>query len=160
MSTKPPALNFQPTPRPRPLNAPDTAEALKELTRDVGFGRPTSAPPAQDLASASPINADKDHDSAALGSNPPRKPFKGAPPTSTASAGATKFKGPASRPQTEGARRSPSLRIEVDDQLWDALRLTAMRRRVTVKYLIYEALAAQGFEIDMSAVPEDGRRER
>ena len=46
------------------------------------------------------------------------------------------------------------------DEVWTALRQEALNRRVTVKYLVLEALAAKGYNVDLSAVPEDGRRIR
>lgn len=53
-----------------------------------------------------------------------------------------------------------ALKFEVPDQVWTALRQEALNRRVTVKYLVLEALAAKGYSVDLSAVPEDGRRLR
>ena len=57
---------------------------------------------------------------------------------------------------TKGA----ALKFEVPDEVWVALRQEALNRRVTVKYLVLEALAAKGYKVDLSAVPEDGRRIR
>lgn len=57
---------------------------------------------------------------------------------------------------TKGA----ALKFEVPDEVWTALRQEALNRRVTVKYLVLEALAAKGYNVDLSAVPEDGRRLR
>jgi len=48
----------------------------------------------------------------------------------------------------------------VPDEVWTALRQEALNRRVTVKYLVLEALAANSYSVDLSAVPEDGRRTR
>ncbi|CAA2145603.1 hypothetical protein [Methylobacterium bullatum] len=56
--------------------------------------------------------------------------------------------------------RGTSLKFEVPDEVWTALRQEALNRRVTVKYLVLEALAAKGYNVDLSAVPEDGRRLR
>src|SRR4051812_20212027 len=53
-----------------------------------------------------------------------------------------------------------ALKFEVPDEVWVALRQEALNRRVTVKYLVLEALAAKGYKVDLSAVPEDGRRIR
>jgi hypothetical protein len=53
-----------------------------------------------------------------------------------------------------------ALKFEVPDEVWIALRQEALNRRVTVKYLVLEALAAKGYNVDLSAVPEDGRRIR
>jgi hypothetical protein len=52
------------------------------------------------------------------------------------------------------------LKFEVPDEVWTALRQEALNRRVTVRYLVLEALAAKGYNVDLSAVPEDGRRIR
>jgi hypothetical protein len=38
--------------------------------------------------------------------------------------------------------------------------MAALKRRVTVKFLVLEALAAKGYAIDLDAIPEDGRRLR
>lgn len=56
--------------------------------------------------------------------------------------------------------KGTALKFEVPDQVWTALRQEALNRRVTVKYLVLEALAAKGYNVDLSAVPEDGRRIR
>ena len=73
---------------------------------------------------------------------------------------------PAASPPTQ-APKSPiappkgtALKFEVPDAVWTALRQEALNRRVTVKYLVLEALAAKGYSVDLSAVPEDGRRIR
>ena len=54
----------------------------------------------------------------------------------------------------------PALKFEVPDEVWIALRQEALNRRVTVKYLVLEALAAKGYNVNLSDVPEDGRRLR
>lgn len=56
--------------------------------------------------------------------------------------------------------KSAALKFEVPDEVWIALRQEALNRRVTVKYLVLEALAAKGYNVDLSVVPEDGRRIR
>lgn len=56
--------------------------------------------------------------------------------------------------------KGTALKFEVPDEVWTALRQEALNRRVTVKYLVLEALAAKGYNVDLSAVPEDGRRVR
>ena len=56
--------------------------------------------------------------------------------------------------------RGAALKFEVPDEIWIALRQEALNRRVTVKYLVLEALAAKGYSIDLTTVPEDGRRIR
>ena len=56
--------------------------------------------------------------------------------------------------------KGAALKFEVPDEVWTALRQEALNRRVTVKYLVLEALAAKGYSVDLSTVPEDGRRLR
>ncbi len=56
--------------------------------------------------------------------------------------------------------KGTALKFEVPDEVWTALRQEALNRRVTVKYLVLEALAAKGYNVDLSVVPEDGRRIR
>lgn len=56
--------------------------------------------------------------------------------------------------------KGAAIKFEVPDEVWTALRQEALNRRVTVKYLVLEALAAKGYSVDLSAVPEDGRRLR
>jgi hypothetical protein len=56
--------------------------------------------------------------------------------------------------------KGTALKFEVPDLVWTALRQEALNRRVTVKYLVLEALAAKGYNVDLAAVPEDGRRLR
>lgn len=53
-----------------------------------------------------------------------------------------------------------SLKFEVPSDVWTELRQEALNRRVTVKYLVLEALSEKGYKIDLSVVPEDGRRNR
>lgn len=56
--------------------------------------------------------------------------------------------------------KGAALKFEVPDEVWTALRQEALNRRVTVKYLVLEALAAKGYCVDLTAIPEDGRRLR
>ena len=56
--------------------------------------------------------------------------------------------------------RPATVRCQIPDSLWAELRHAAVERRVTVKYLVLEALAGKGYEVDLSAIPEDGRRNR
>lgn len=68
---------------------------------------------------------------------------------------------PAQEPKSPLApTKSASLKFEVPDEVWTELRQEALNRRVTVKFLVLEALAAKGYKVDLSAVPEDGRRNR
>ncbi len=132
-------------PAPEPKQRPDPS-AMKQLLADTaelgGFTRPSSAPGAepQSALQADPIKVDE---------------IKAESP-----------KLRAARKREERRRDSDTpkggvLKCDVGDDLFEELRVAAVRRRVTVKYLLVEALAAQGYtHADLSAIPKDGRRDR
>jgi hypothetical protein len=123
---------FQPAPRPRPRISPEDAQQLAVATSDLGFTRPSSAPEAR---AEEPVP-------------PPVEPLPAAAPS-------------AQEPKAPLAPvKGTALKFEVPDPVWTALRQEALNRRVTVKYLVLEALAAKGYNVDLAAVPEDGRRLR
>lgn len=123
---------FQPAPRPRPRISPEDAQQLAVATSDLGFTRPSSAPEPQAGESVAP----------SVGSAPVVATSAQAPKAPLA------------------AVKGTALKFEVPDSVWTALRQEALNRRVTVKYLVLEALAAKGYNVDLAAVPEDGRRLR
>ena len=123
---------FQPAPRPRARISQEDAQQLAEATGDLGFTRPSSAPEARTEA---PVSAPVE-------------------PTPSASPRAQEPKAPIA------PVKGTALKFEVPDPVWTALRQEALNRRVTVKYLVLEALAAKGYNVDLAAVPEDGRRLR
>ena len=137
MSTKP--MPFQPAPRPQPRVSPEQTRELAEATRDLGFGRTTSAPDAE-----APVT-------------PPEPGPVVMAGTTSQSAKTVKPMEPAAEPAAE---RMATLKVVIPDELWNALRHQALDRRVTVKYLVMEALAAKGYDVDLSKVSEDGRRIR
>jgi hypothetical protein len=53
-----------------------------------------------------------------------------------------------------------SFNLSVPDYLFDELGMQAVKRRVTKRYLILEALAKSGFAIEPQDLDEDGRRRR
>jgi hypothetical protein len=124
---------FRPAPRPRPRISPEDAQQLAVATSDLGFTRPSSAPEARAEEPAAPL-VEAAAPAAAPTAQEPKAPL--APAKGTA------------------------LKFEVPDPVWTALRQEALNRRVTVKYLVLEALAAKGYNVDLAAVPEDGRRLR
>jgi len=132
--SKPP---FLPSPRPRPHTSPEDARQLAAATGDLGFTRASSAP--QDSPAATRILDE------------PRP----AEATETVPSRPTKARASAKR-----RVKAPVLKVEVPDPVWKALRQEALDRRVTVKYLILEALAAKGYAFDLSSIPKDGRRLR
>lgn len=129
---------FQPAPRPRPRISPEDAQQLAVATSDLGFTRPSSAPRAP---------------SEGLGQSLVE-------PTPTATSTTPTFQEPKNPIAPSTPIKGTALKFEVPDAVWTALRQEALNRRVTVKYLVLEALAAKGYNVDLSAVPEDGRRLR
>ncbi|WP_457108805.1 hypothetical protein [Methylobacterium sp. P5_C11] len=125
---------FQPAPRPRPRISPEDAQQLAVATSDLGFTRPSSAPEARAKEPAPPVEP-----------VPVEVPSAQAPKAPLALAAIAK---------------GTALKFEVPDLVWTALRQEALNRRVTVRYLVLEALAAKGYNVDLAAVPEDGRRLR
>lgn len=146
MSAKP-ALAFQPAPRPQPRTAPEDAERLLAATHDLGFGRasvaPAAAPQPPPQAQTPASSAPRIPDGAAALAEP-------APSTSRNSEPARAL----------DVRKAPALKFDLPEGVWDELRMAALRRRVTVKYLVLEALADRGYGVDLSEIPEDGRRLR
>jgi hypothetical protein len=132
---------FMPSPRPRPRTSPEDAHQLASATGDLGFTRASNAPEAaKPEQPAHPRYADSQ------GAKNPVAHSE-APDSGTA-------------PDPKAPPRVSSLKFEVPDAVWVALRQEALNRRVTVRYLVLEALAAKGYAVDLSTVPEDGRRLR
>jgi hypothetical protein len=55
---------------------------------------------------------------------------------------------------------SRSIQLIVPDYLFEEMGVKAVRRRVTKRFLILEALAAAGFHVQPNDMEEDGRRRR
>ena len=125
---------FQPAPRPRPLASPEAAHQLATATGDLGFTRPSTA--------------------AAIDQPPASREARPKPEPKQAKTQAPKA------PLAPSLVKGAALKFEVPDEVWVALRQEALNRRVTVRYLVLEALAAKGYSVDLAAVPEDGRRLR
>jgi hypothetical protein len=53
-----------------------------------------------------------------------------------------------------------SIQLVVPEYLFEELGMKAVRRRVTKRFLILEALAATGYEVKSVDMEEDGRRRR
>ncbi|MCA0359020.1 hypothetical protein [Caulobacter sp. CCH5-E12] len=139
---------FQPAPRPRPINDAGATEALRKATEDLGFNRTTSAP-------AGVIEADVASPAQATPAPAPK-----ALAVAPAPRAAPKPKAVKPAPATDFSDRETSLKFVIDDELSTALKLDAVRRRVTVKFLVLEALAEKGYPVDMATLHEDGRRVR
>ncbi|PVM88605.1 hypothetical protein [Caulobacter endophyticus] len=148
---------FQPAPRPRPINDAGSAEALRKATEDLGFARTTSAPPS--AAAPAPAEAPSEAKSTPVAVAPPPPAPKLASVAPVARP-ASKAKPVKPAPAADFSDRETSLKFAIDDELSTALKLDAVRRRVTVKYLVLEALAEKGYPVDLANLPEDGRRIR
>lgn len=131
--SKPNGLTFQPAPRAQPRAVtPEVVEELTGATAGLGFSRPSSAPAAEQ------------------GLRPAAQPAR--------EKATTKPKRPA--PLAVNDAPLSSLKFDVPAELWTKLKIEAATRRVTVRYLVLEALSLQGYEVDLDAIPEDGRRQR
>jgi hypothetical protein len=53
-----------------------------------------------------------------------------------------------------------SIQLVVPEYLFEEMGVKAVRRRVTKRFLILEALAAAGYRVEPSDMDEDGRRRR
>lgn len=141
---------FMPSPRPRPRTSPEDAQLLAAATGDLGFTRASNAPEAAGKPRPKPSKSQEP--------KTPLAPLDGAVAEDASAQDASPEEIPVK--QAGPAPRASSLKFEVPDQVWFALRQEALNRRVTVRYLVLEALAAKGYAVDLSAVPEDGRRLR
>lgn len=148
---------FQPAPRPRPINDAGSTEALRKATEDLGFARTTSAPASavEAPAAAAPAATKLEPVAAMVPAPAPR--VAAAIPAPRA---APKPKTIKAAPVSDFSDRETSLKFGIDDALSTALKLDAVKRRVTVKYLVLEALAEKGYPVDLANLPEDGRRVR
>ena len=162
-----PTAAFMPSPRPRPRTSPEDAQLLAAATGDLGFTRASNAPEAAGKPRPKPSKAQEPKTplapldgAVAVAKDAPAQdaPAQDASPEEI-SAKESPTKEIAVK-QAGPAPRASSLKFEVPDQVWFALRQEALNRRVTVRYLVLEALAAKGYAVDLSAVPEDGRRLR
>lgn len=155
---------FQPAPRPRPINDAGSAEALRKATEDLGFARTTSAPAS---AAEGPVRVAPVVDSVVDSAAPPPEPVAVASSAAPKVAAAAPTPRTASKPKpvkpapvSDFSDRETSLKFGIGDELSTALKLDAVKRRVTVKYLVLEALAEKGYPVDLANLPEDGRRVR
>jgi hypothetical protein len=151
MTDKPAALAFQPAPRPTPRVSADMAAQLAGANADLGFTR-ASSPPAADAPVAPKLEA------------PAFQPTPRAPAKPAAPAAGSASRRAAPRPMRPAKASTEEtgpavLKLAVPEALWKSLRIEAINRRVTVKYLVLEALAKQG-HLDLEEFHEDGRRLR
>jgi hypothetical protein len=71
------------------------------------------------------------------------------------------FGGSAGNPAAAAARTATrSIQLVVPEYLFEELGVKAVRRRVTKRFLVLEALAAAGYRVEPVDMEEDGRRRR
>lgn len=150
-----PKSTFMPAPRPKAINDPEATRALQEATADLGFSRKTSAEDAAPAMAQAP----------ATSATPTAAPTPATPVAPPKAAEAASIAKVAPRPKVVKVEPAPafderetSIKFAISDELSTALKLDAVQRRVTVKYIILEALAAKGYPIDLVNLPQDGRR--
>ena len=150
---KPTAPKFMPAPRPTQRLSADDATRLKESSADLGFARPMDdSDSSLKLQTAKRPNV---HLTAAYPSQAPKKLDILNSPSRVAIAGMAKV-----RAAEDLFGNAQPLRLDVPQDLWLDLKVTAAKRRVSVRWLVLEALEKAGYDVSLSAIPEDGRRVR
>lgn len=170
-TAKPPM--FMPAPRPTARTSADEAKRLLNSTADLGFRRSSTEQPEVGFqvtakSDAAPTDAPVEPVSALAPPRPTEHAVK-AKPTANKT-GKTDPRSPKPKLSQRRAGDTASsdlvnvtgqtLRFDVPDSVWVSLKLASVHRRVTVKYLILEALQQAGYEVDLESIPEDGRRLR
>lgn len=149
MTEKPAPLAFQPAPRPTPRVSADLAAQLAGANADLGFTRASSAP--EESAPAPSMEK--------LAFQPTPRPAPKALTQAPAATARRREPRPARQAKPTASGGAAVLKLDIPEALWTTLRIEAVNRRITVKYLVLEALAKQGY-VDLAEFHEDGRRLR
>ena len=153
---------FMPAPRPTSRTSPEDAKKLAEGSADLGFDRSSGGPSRAALSDEVPEPAAIKPQAFTVPETTQTAPSQ---PTSAMA----KAEKPSKPGKTTGERPSAepivgvfpqTLRVDVSDELWTALKMAGIQRRTSVKYLMLEALEKAGYPVDLDAIPEDGRRLR
>ena len=154
---------FMPAPRPASRISPEDAKRLVDGSADLGFDRVSGGSSRSalidDLAEPAAVKPQ-------AFSVPETAMAPVSVPTAKLGAKAEKRakieKGRAPRPVFEPSVGvfAQTLRVDVPDELWTALKMASIQRKTSVKYLMLEALEKAGYPVDLDAIPEDGRRLR
>lgn len=169
-------------PAPRPANRinQDTAQKLIEASADLGFARPSTQNAAlSEETKPFPIvekTESTPKPAAPKAEKPVAKPKSVEPKTATSdsvnpgSFAAVQARRDAKKAAQAALKLAPqpeimtvagqAIRLDVPDDVWMALKLDSVHRRVTVRYLILEALQKAGYPVILDQIPEDGRRLR
>jgi hypothetical protein len=144
---------FMPAPRPTQRLSPEDATRLNEASADLGFARPMSdsgEPPKLQTSKQPNVHLPKIQTDDRL-----TKLSKSNKLSTVAAAGAAKARAP-----EDLFGNAQPLRLDVPQDLWLDLKVTAAKRRVSVRWLVLEALERAGYDVALNDIPEDGRRVR
>ena len=179
--SKPP-FNFKPA--PRPAVDPDLARQMAAESADLGFTRTTSAPkpdvPTEGATAPlaeGPVEQPAERATAQPAEGEKAPSVKGTVARSAERAKARRANIAMGQGRNVSVARPPdgataqtakgpfapvagTVKLEVQDPLWTELRVAAAKRRVSIRYLVHEALAAQGYTVNLDEIPPDGRRVR
>jgi len=154
---------FMPAPRPASRISPEDAKRLVDGSADLGFDRVSGGPSHSALVDelAEPPAVKPQAFSVPETATPP-----GSVPTARLGAriekraGIEKGRAPRAMAEPTLGVFAQTLRVDVPDELWTALKMASIQRKASVKYLMLEALEKAGYPVDLDAIPEDGRRLR
>ena len=144
---------FMPAPRPTQRLSAEDASRLNEVSADLGFARPmgnSGASPKLQTAKPSNVHLPKIDTKAKTIKSEKSKSL-----SNVAAAGAAKV-----RPSEDLFGNAQPLRLDVPQDLWLDLKVAAAKRRVSVRWLVLEALEQAGYDVSLNDIPEDGRRVR
>lgn len=152
-TSKPATPMFMPAPRPTQRLSPEDASRLNEVSADLGFARPMS-----DSGASPKLQTTKLPNEHLPQTRAPAnavKPVKSKSLSTVAAAGAAK-----ARPSEDLFGNAQPLRLDIPQDLWLDLKVAAAKRRVSVRWLVLEALEKAGYDVSLNNIPEDGRRVR
>ena len=153
---------FMPAPRPTSRTSPEDAKKLAEGSADLGFDRASGGPARAALLDEPPVPAAIKPQAFTVPETATAVPTAPSVLAAKVEKRAKPEKGRAERPiveQNQGVFPQ-TLRVDVPDELWTALKMASIQRKTSVKYLMLEALDKAGYPVDLDAIPEDGRRLR
>lgn len=148
---------FKPAPRPVSKTSPEDAMRLVEASADLGFNRPSHGKEANgNLPETAETQMPLVKPQALSTSSTVSSQASIPKPTKTLSASPKK----PIQPAKVAVVYDQALKVDVSDELWVALKMETIKRRVSMKFLVLEALEKAGYPVDLNTVPEDGRRLR
>ena len=149
---------FMPAPRPVARASAGEVAELERAVAELGFGRASSPPQGAEPAAPSREAAPKPP---AARPRPSRSRAAPVSPGVRDEASLAELPGaPRPVPAHDPFGKGLPLRLDVPEALWIDLKTRAVQRRVTVRWLVLEALEAAGYDVSSRTIPLDGRRVR